>query len=48
MAISLLNTLESITTPCSVKASGIADLGRFIRDVITNCDEIDSHSSNVS
>ena len=31
-----------------VKVSGIADLGSFIRDVITNCDEIEFHSSNAS
>lgn len=44
-AISLRNTLESITTPCSVKASGKADFGRLFFDVITNCDEITTHSS---
>jgi len=31
MAISLLNTLASMMTPCSVKANGRADLGRLER-----------------
>ena len=47
-SISLRNTLESITTPCSVKASGKADFGRLFLDVITNCDEITTHSSAVT
>ena len=48
MTILLLSTLESITTLCFVRVSGIADLGRFIRDVVTNCDEMEFYSSNVS
>ena len=36
--------VRSVATPCSVKASGKDDFGRFVRDVVTNCDEICSHS----
>ena len=34
----LRSTLESMATPCSVKAYGKAD--RFLRDVVTICDRI--------
>lgn len=44
MATSLLSTLASANAPCSVKANGKADLERFARDVITNCDEMAAHS----
>ena len=43
-AISLRRTLASIRAPCSVKAKGKEDFGRLALDVITNCDEITSHS----
>jgi len=35
-------------TPCSVKTNGIADFGRLPPNVITNCDDIVSHSLLVS
>jgi len=35
-------------TPCSVNTNGNADLGRLVLDVITNCDEIEVHSSTES
>lgn len=36
IAILLRSTLDSITTPCSVKTNGMADFGRLRPDVITN------------
>ena len=45
IAMSLRKTDASITTPCSVKAYGMAFLGRFDDDVITICDDILFHSS---
>jgi len=47
-ATELWSTLESIKAPNSVKAYGSDFLGRLILDVITNCDEISTHSSSVS
>ena len=44
-ATGLRSTLDSIKAPSSVKAYGRDFLGRFILDVITNCDEIRLHSS---
>ena len=46
MATSLLSRPDSIATPCSVKAKGSADFGLF--DVITICDELAAHSSEVN
>ena len=40
--------LASINAPCSVNTNGNADLGRLVLDVITNCDEIEVHSSTES
>ena len=42
------DTLASINAPCSVNTNGNADLGRLVLDVITNCDEIEVHSSTES
>ena len=44
----LRSTLDSIKAPSSVKAYGRDFLGRFILDVITNCDEIRPHSCSVN
>ena len=44
IAMSLRKTFDNIKAPCSVKANGNADFGRFALDVITNCDEITCHS----
>ena len=44
----LRSTLDSIKAPSSVKAYGRDFLGRFILDVITNCDEIRLHSCSVN
>ncbi len=43
-AFLLFKIFASIATPCSVKAKGRADLGRLEFNVITNCDDIVSHS----
>ena len=48
IATGLRSTLESISAPNSVNANGRDFLGLFILDVITNCDEIRSHSFSVS
>lgn len=40
IAVGLLNKPANIMTPCSVKAKGIAVLGRFFIDVVTICDDI--------
>lgn len=40
--------LLSIITTCDVDAYGVAVLGCFAGDVITDCDDIVSHSSKVS
>jgi hypothetical protein len=37
-----------MVTPCSVNAYGLDVLGRFAGDVITDCDNIVSHSSEVN
>lgn len=47
-ATGLRSTLDSIKAPSSVKAYGRDFLGRFILDVITNCDEIRLHSCSVN
>ena len=47
-ATGLRSTLDNIKAPSSVKAYGRDFLGRFILDVITNCDEIRFHSCSVN
>ena len=44
----LSSSLDNIKAPSSVKAYGKDFLGRFILDVITNCDEIRLHSCSVN
>ena len=44
----LSSSLDNIKAPSSVKAYGKDFLGRFVLDVITNCDEIRLHSCSVN
>ena len=48
LALLLFNTLASIATPCSVKGKGKYLIPLGFLELVTDCDELFSHSIRVS